>query len=423
MTNRKEFLLGLAFAPLATWAVDAPRMFAEPGRSLPVRDGYDLVVAGGGPAGIAAAIAAARRGRRVALLEAHGALGGIWTSGLLGCLLDFDKGGLTREIVRRLDELGALHVKGPACCTYEPEYMKLILDRLCAEAGVEVRLHTSVAAAHRDASGRNVAVAVTESKSGREAWRATAFADCTGDGDLAARAGCGFDVGDADGSDQPASMDAVLVVKDAEALAPFAVYRAPWVKATDAFKAELARAGVTPSYGRPTLYILHPHLVLMMANHEYRVRIDDAASVSAASVRAREENFRIAGALAKLGGVWEGVRVVATAEQLGHRTARRIHGRATVTVADLVAGARQPDAVCTANFTVDVHAPTERAAATDARNVRTKPYQIPLRALRAKDVDNLWMAGRCISGDFIAHSSYRVTGIAVATGEAVGNHA
>lgn len=425
--SRRDALTGfaaIAAAPLAgcrtAAGLGAAGVFDEPGRLLPVKGGYDLIVAGGGPAGVSAALAAARRGKRVAVLEAHGSLGGIWTSGLLGCMLDFDQCETTRELTTRLEELGARHEMDPATFTYEPEYMKLVLDRMCAEAGVEVRLHTSVVAAYRDVSGRRIETVVTESKSGREAWTAKAFADCTGDGDLAARAGCGFDIGDVDGTDQPASMDAILAVEDARALEPFAVYRRPWLEATDAFAAELKRAGVTASYRRPTLYVLHPHLVLMMANHEYGVKIDDAAAVSAASVRAREENHRIVRALAGLGGVWKNVRLVATAEQLGHRTARRIHGRAKVTVADLIAGAQPPDGVCTVHFTVDVHAPTASAAATDDRNIRTKPYRIPLRALQAKDADNLWMAGRCLSGDYVAHSSYRVTGVAVATGEAVG---
>ena len=387
---------------------------------LSVHDGYDLIVAGGGPAGVSAALAAARRGKRVLVIESQGSLGGIWTSGLLGCMLDFDQCATTRELTERLDALGARHERSPSYYTYEPEYMKIVLDRLCAEAGVEVRLHTHLVAAYRGGDGHRIETVVTESKSGREAWRGKDFLDATGDGDLGYLSGCAFDIGDGKGNDQPASMCAVVAVRDAKALEPFTVYRRSWAEATSAFAAELRRAGVEASYGRPTLYVLHPHLMLMMANHEYRVKIDDAASVTAASMHAREENFRLVDALSRLGGAWSDIRLVATAEQLGHRTARRIHGRATVTKEDLIAGARQPDGVCTVHFTVDIHAPNEKAPATDDAKIRTKPYQIPLRALQAKDAENLWMAGRCLSGDFIAHSSYRVTGVAVATGEAVG---
>ena len=131
-------------------------------------------------------------------------------------------------------------------------------------------------------------------------------------------------------------------------------------------------------------------------------------------------------ALAKLGGVWDGFCVVATAEQLCHRAARRVHGRYTLNVADVQSGAVFPDAVTTSRFTVDVHATTaerNRKAAYGTMGVKARPFQIPLRACMAKDVDNLYLAGRCISGDFISMASYRVTGRAVAMGEAVGRAA
>ena len=94
-------------AACAASASDAPDSVMEPARSVTVRGSYDVIVAGGGPAGIAAAIAAARTGAKTLLLEAHGCLGGIWTSGLVGCVLDFDKGGLADEIIQ---QIGRAHV-------------------------------------------------------------------------------------------------------------------------------------------------------------------------------------------------------------------------------------------------------------------------------------------------------------------------
>ena len=117
---------------------------------------------------------------------------------------------------------------------------------------------------------------------------------------------------------------------------------------------------------------------------------------------------------------------MATAEQLGHRGARRVHGRYTITVADVEKGATFPDAVTTSNFCVDIHATTadrNKKAAYSSMGVKARPFQIPMRACIAKDADNLYLAGRCISGDFISMASYRVTGSAVAMGEAVGKAA
>ena len=103
---------------------------------------------------------------------------------------------------------------------YDPEGMKLLLEELCVEAGVKFQLHTRVAAAYRE--GRRLTTIVTESKSGRQAWRAPVFIDTTGDGDLGALAGCEFEIGEAkDCPCQPMSLNALLVVKDAEALREF----------------------------------------------------------------------------------------------------------------------------------------------------------------------------------------------------------
>ena len=146
--------------------------------------------------------------------------------------------------------------------------------------------------------------------------------------------------------------------------------------------------------------------------------------MTAATVRARREVFEIVRGLRRLGGVWEGLQVVATAEQIGVRDGRRIRGLYTVTKEDLSTAARHEDAVARVTFGVDIHAKSK--AANDQETIgrggvkKFTPYDIPLRALIARDVDGLMMAGRCISGDFVAHASYRVTGNAVAMGEAAG---
>ena len=435
------------------------RAFSEPARALPVDDWADVIVAGGGPAGVAAAVAAARFGAKVRLLELQGCLGGVWTAGLLTYIFDFNKSETGWEIIRRLDAYGARVVDRPGeegmrhykrgldtDWVYEPEYMKAVCEDMCAEAGVRVTLQCPVTAAYRDASGRNVETVVTESKNGRQAWRAKTFVDCTGDGDLGARAGCGFDMGfGPEGWGQPATLNALVVVDDGDAVARGGFVSnepAMWTRldnpetgkpashhivASHKLKAELRRAGLEPSYGDPTLFRFHRNLFCFMANHEYKLRVDDAQGVSDATLRARKEVLALAAGLARLGGPWKGFRVAATAEQIGQRDARRLHGRYTVTRDDVTAGATFPDAVTTSYFGIDIHGLDKKAndvrAAGQSFGVKFRPFQIPLRACRAKDVDNLYMAGRCISGDFYAHASYRVTGSAVAIGEAVGKAA
>jgi hypothetical protein len=404
--------------------------FDEPGQKLELDDDADVIVCGAGPAGIAAALTAARAGAKTRLFEVHGCLGGVWTAGLLTYIFDFDKPGLTRELTRRLDQREARRSKNPSRFVYEPEEMKVLLEEMCLEAGVKIQLHTRVAAAFRE-EGR-LRTIVTESKAGRQAWRASVFIDATGDGDLGAQAGCAWEVGQAkDCPCQPMTMNAVAVVRDAKAIAQFTSFNGTdaftgpggHLTCVEAFKAELKRAGVEASYGHPTIFPVREDLVMLMLNHEYGIKPWDAAEISEATMRSRAEVFRIVRALRKLGGPWEGLQIAATAEQIGVRDGRRIAGRYTVTRQDLIDGARQPDGVARVTFGVDIHADSKKTNSTkpiDHGDLKMKPYDIPLRALIAKDVDGLMMAGRCISGDFISHASYRVTGNAVAMGEAAG---
>lgn len=439
--TRRHFLHAAALGAVATpqlvvasndksaGAID-PNAFEEPAKTISLVNNVDVIVCGAGPAGIAAAITAARAGARTQLFEVHGCLGGVWTAGLLTYIFDFDKPGITREIMKRLDERDARRSKNPSRFVYEPEEMKVLLEEMCVEAGVKFQLHTRVSAAFRE--GNRLRTIVTESKSGREAWTAPVFIDATGDGDLGAQAGCGWDVGqDKECPCQPMTMNALAVVKDVKALADFMSFNGTdefngpggHLTCVEAFKRELKRAGIETSYGHPTIFPVRDDLVMLMLNHEYGIKPWDSAAITEATVRSRAEVFRVMRALRKLGGVWEGLQIAATAEQIGVRDGRRIHGRYTMTKQDLIDGARQKDAVARVTFGVDIHADsheTNKVKPIDNGDFKMKPYDIPLRALIAKDVDGLMMAGRCISGDFTAHASYRVTGNAVAMGEAAG---
>jgi hypothetical protein len=342
----------------------------------------------------------------------------------LGYLLDFDKPGFNQELVGRLREREAINGDGVNGVSYQPEEMKLLLEELSTQAGVSVQLHTRVTAAMRE--GRTLRTIVTESKSGRQAWQAPVFIDTTGDGDLGAQAGCEFEIGKTkDCPCQPMTMYALLSVKDASAITPFihptggnGQHVGP-----QSFRDELKRAGVTPSYGHACIFPIQGNLVLLMANHEYGINATDAAQVTKATLNARAELHSLVRGLRKLGGPWDGLQIVATPEQIGVRDGRRIRGRYIVTKEDLIKGSHWNDGVVKATFPVDIHALTKddnAKAPYSSGGVKMKPYEIPLRALIARDVDGLMMAGRCISGDFIAHASYRVTGNAVAMGEAAG---
>lgn len=397
--------------------------FQEPTRPVPLVEECDVLVAGGGPAGVMAAVAAARRGVRVRLVEAQGALGGIWTSGCLPHIIAFSGQGLSGELAARLAAAGAgrpgCRAGGEPPRDYDVETFKCVLDRLAADAGVRVRLYTRVSTAWRESDGR-LGTVVTDSPGGREAWRARVFIDCTGDGDLAARAGCSFEIGEpGTGRCQPTSMMAVLAGAGRPDQPPFNI--AERRAAKDWLLAEMRRAGHDPSYGQPTMFLVRDNLVIMMATHQYGYRGPDAQWLSEATAAGRAENLAITRALRARGGQWAALETVAQSALIGVRESRRIAGLYRLTRDDLAAGARFPDAVCRVSFCIDIHAlDPARNRGIDPVATRVRPYDIPRRALISREVPNLLLAGRCISGDFYAHASYRVSGAAAAMGEAAG---
>ena len=401
------------------------KSLVESERTIPVAGGSDIVVCGGGPAGIAASLAAARAGASVQLIEVAGCLGGVWTAGLLTKVLDAGgKSGLMAELLEEFASRGSNVARDSHGTVYDPEVAKLVLEELCVNAGVKIRLHTRLVGAVLGRDNRVVAV-LTESKSGREAWLADRFVDCSGDGDLAAHAGCQFDVGiGADCACQPMSMLALLTGVDPDVIRPF--IRETGAEAKKRLLQLMEDNGIKPSYRAPTLRHLHSGVYSLMTNHEYGVSAFDADAITAATIRARRELREVVNGLRKLGGPWQDIAIVATAEQIGVREGRRIRGRFVITAEDVANGLKHEQAVCQAKFPIDVHAleaSGNKEIDRDFKEGGMKPYDIPYPALVAADVDGLLMAGRCISGDFVAHSSYRVTGNAVPMGEAAGRAA
>jgi len=411
--------------PTAGTLSEDGKVFYENARNIPVVKNTDVLVCGGGPAGYAAALAAARSGAKTCLLEVNGCIGGVWTAGALSLIIDAgNKPGIMRELRALLEQQDASVPVGSSIA-YHPDKMKLILEAQLLEAGVEMRLHTRVVGAVTDRH-KKLAVVVTESKSGRESWVAKSFVDCTGDGDLASQAGCTFEFGHPEThATQPMSLMVLMTGLDKEKVAPFVRGDAEPRGLGNPKKnllEEMRRAGVDPSYHGPTIFRLQDHgMYAMMANHQYGVYAVNADHVTNATLAARREVHKLVNALRKLGGVWEQLQLIATGEQIGTREGRRIQGRYRVTAEDLRAGAKFDDGICPVRFGIDVHSTDpKKTKSIESKPFKSKPYDIPLRALIARDVTGLMMAGRCISGDFIAHSSYRVTGDAVTMGEAAG---
>ena len=387
----------------------------EPARRLPEAGEFDVIVCGGGPAGCAAAVAAARSGAKTLLLERSEYPGGIWTAGLMPWVLDQARktGQMARWREFLLAHGGSVNRRGSL--TAPPEVVKGMLEDDLLASGVKIRYGTLIAAMIRD--GRRVTHAVTESRSGREAWRAKLFIDCTGDGDATALAGCGFDFGNEHGDPQPASLNALVGGLDPEEVRPFMV---PQGKIP--LRELLTSLGAPPSYAMPSLFHFGCGVFGWMTHHAYHVDPADADCVTAAAIAGRAELRKQIAVLRASGGVWRDMVLIATGARLGIREARRIHAAADVTVGDFGKAPVPGRSVCASGMLPDVHGTNpNRCKGVEPQLSELKPQLvIPWLAQVARDCDNLALAGRCIGGDFLCHASYRMTGTAVPLGEAAG---
>ena len=391
---------------------------------IPEAGAAEVIVAGGGPAGVCAAIAAAETGAVTMLIEEAGCLGGVWTSGALAWILDAEgksrKSILTR-IVKTLRQRDELEFAGAGTPAFQVEAMKVLLDELSLAAGVKIRCYTRVVGVKRSSEGA-ISHLITESDSGREAWGGRVFIDCTGDGTLGALAGNAFELGEpSTHRTQPMSLLALLTGLDPEQVRPYLAEQGAWHEVAARFSSLLSEGTYRPSYRGVALFHLGKGLFMLMANHQYGCSSLDAGDLTKATIAARGEIYRQIQILRTRGPVWRNVQLVATGARIGAREGRRLNGLYRVTLRDVLTGKTHPDGICPVRFGIDVHALSQDG---DCKLEATPPvagcYEIPLRALIARDLPNLLMAGRCISGDFYAHASYRVSGNAAVTGQAAG---
>lgn len=385
---------------------------------------FDVAVCGGGIAGVCAAVSAARNGAKTVLIESAGSLGGTLTEGQMPYILDGDnKAGMIQEMLvylnareqtiakrgRKLDENGR-RIPG---YLINVEGAKYFFDEVCRETGVKVLFHSRVAAAdHVDGHIRSIMLAT---ECGNYSLEAKVYIDATGNGSLAALAGCEWECGDpAEGRPSPASMQAAAVgmPDDYDGIQS--------VDDKTEYANMLLKHGISVSSQQASVVKL-PALKLwgFGMNFQYDVMPDDIESLSKAEQESRKEIFEVMDAHRRIPG-YEQLYLIITGSHIGVREGRRIFGEYRLTDEDILAGRRFDDAVCLVTFGVDVHKLKADDTLDCARGFRTKPYHIPYRCLVPLGSDNMLLAGRCISGDFYPHASYRVMGNMAGTGEAAG---
>jgi glycine/D-amino acid oxidase-like deaminating enzyme len=390
----------------------------EPARDTPVAAAADVVVAGAGPAGVSAALCAARQGASVILLEQAGAVGGIATVGLMSHWVGRTQaGGIYDEIIARS------HTPGHAVHLIDPERLKAVLLDMLEEAGVDLRLYHFIAAPIME--GRQVAGVITESKSGRRAFLGKVVVDATGDGDVAARAGAPFVSGRAsDGKMQPMTlMFKVAGVDMDRAVLP------------GSFEDErLVPAGPIQQLGRQ--HLPHPagHVLLYPAtlpgvvtvNMTNCIGVDGASAddLTAAERCCRQQIPQIVEFLRAFVPGFADCYLVSSAALMGVRETRHILGDYLLTTDDVAEARVFSDwVVCESQFNFDIHnvdgaGLDEDGAQRDFR--QPAGYTIPYRCLLPQNVEGLLTAGRCISGTHKAHSNYRVMPICASMGQAAG---
>ncbi len=409
-------------------------------KSIPVcRDEFDIIVCGAGPAGICAAVSAARYGAHVLLAERYGSVGGMLTMGAVSPILgSVSHGTMYDEICRRI-RLGApesaisdVHTRNGREVAVDREEAKSALDAMIAESGVTLWLGTAVADVITEAEGDDkwVRGVIFATQNGLCAVKANVVIDCTGDGCVAAAAGCSFDMGrDGDGGLQPMTLEFLLGGVSPEAISvwggtdPVKVPSGEFAGMDFREHCKLKnRCGELPE--NVTIVRLHHTLRAdeRVVNATQKNGADplDPSEVAAAEMELRSQIDACAAFLKKYIPGYVNCRVVDSADTLGVRESRRIRGLDTVCDSDVETGRMREDAVVhNAWFLIDIHNPAGGGQA-EGHSHPAQPYDIPYGALIPAEAHGLLVAGRCISGTHRAHASYRVMSICMAMGEAAG---
>lgn len=387
---------------------------------------FDLVVVGGGQAGCAAALAGARGGLSVLLVEAAGALGGSAVNCLVTPFMPFltkvQENGEEKTIALSQGIFGELLDAYKADGLYsEPkdtwdineETMKLVLDRKMREAGVKVLFHATLCGVAKE--GRRIkSVSVATVGGVLEFW-ADAFIDATGDATLSAFAGVAFRLGrPADSLCQPMTLCFRLLNVDREAL---------W-KAHGDIQALYKKFQAEGKIKNPRENVLIFNTRLTGVMHFNTTRIvkhdpTDPFSVSEAEALAREQVLEMFRFLKENFECCRNAEMMMTASSIGVRESRMIEARHVLTQEELVAGTHFPDGIAAGNYDIDIHSPD----GSGTSHYYFPPgvyYTIPYRSLLPREFDNLVVAGRCVGATHEAQASIRIMPICTCMGEAAG---
>ena len=399
-------------------------------KEITVMASYDVIVCGGGPAGIIAALAAARNGAKTALVERYGFLGGAATASLVNPISVFKSNGeqvirgIPWEFVERLSELGgALDDYENGNVPVDAEKYKLVAQRMLIESGVKLFLHSYISDVVRE--GNALSHIVINNKNGTVALAGKYFIDCTGDADVCSLTGFPMQELPDKNEMQPASLGFRLggvkldLVTGLHPRTPGAKFQMYSVR--EKFES-LEGIEEIPNFGGPWFCtVLNDEAGIVNVNiTRTAANATDGESVTETECKLREDVFRLFELLKKYIPAFADSYLIHSATQVGFRESRRIKGNHILTADEYVDAIHFEDSVARGAHPIDIHRAVD--SKQDVRFLSRAGY-VPYRSMISDEFDNIIVAGRCISADRATFASIRVQATAMALGQAAGTAA
>ncbi|KKR04425.1 MAG: HI0933 family protein [Candidatus Uhrbacteria bacterium GW2011_GWF2_39_13] len=392
----------------------------ETERKTEVAGNYDVIVAGGGPAGIIAALSAARNGAKTLIVERWGFLGGNLTAGYVMNIRNYSDnagnviiGGISLEFVQRLEKIGGTLGKPSAPLVRQsPEHVKFLCDTMMSEAGVEILYHSFIAGAFTE--NNKVKGIIVENKSGRQVFLADVVIDATGDGDVIYHSGADFFKSPDKSGLQPMTLAFIMGGVPTDTW-PDVVTEERYFAFQNAYD----------KYGYPSKnrsFALFPTLRKGEVYANITRSFGDctnAKDITMSEIECRKQVHELIEWFRKYIPGFRDCYLVSTAPQTGTRESRRLKGLYTLTREDILGYREFDDRICRGAYGIDVHSGRDDTGIM----IHLKPgfsYTIPYRCLVPEKIDGLIAAGRCVSADREALGSIRVMAICMAMGEAAG---
>lgn len=400
------------------------KTYTEPQKQIPIIDEVDVLVVGGGPAGIGAAISAARNGASVMIIEQAGDVGGVATTGMMSHWGGITQGPIYNEIINKASD-NDFGVDNPQIINTE-KLKNTLLDML-VDAGVKIRMYTFASDVIKE--GNNLKGVIIESKSGREAVLAKIVIDCSGDGDIAARAGAEYTKGrEEDGKMQPMTLMFRVAGVDEDRVPFFPGMFEDNREVPKGKVQDLAKEYIPYPAGHILVYpTTIPGVITCNMTNAIGYDGTKAEDLTKAHCQCRSQMDSIVKYLRECIPGFEKCYIISSASIIGVRETRHFMCEKRIEAEDIINARTFDDwAVTRVHFNLDVHNLTGSGLDKTGcqRNFKQRNYYtIPYGCLVPVKIDNLLLAGRHISGSHMAHSSYRVMPICVNMGQAAGTAA